>query len=264
MAPMMFPSALLLLILVLMLAMLVSSNTSAERFLHLVQQLPAKEKNSFDKVSVHSYQEMYGTFLLPFVKERHHRHQPVKFLEIGMGCDGAKFYGGSIEIWNAVFNKDDDLWTADFLGECIETAKKDGTIRNFKTLFGDQGNNETLASWMTTSGGKFDIIVDDGGHRNMQIYTTVYNLWSHLNPGGLFFIEDMQVGRNPGFEVPGYVMSDVIKDWIEQLLINNPYQKYTHKIMPGVKAIFCQNEACVILKCGPTDLGRCAGLRPGF
>lgn len=237
----------------------VSSSTprDIEKFYSIVKQLGAKKDNSYDKVTVHSYQEMYGTFLLPFVKERHRNEQPIKFFEIGMGCDGANFYGGSIEIWNAIFSEKDDLWTADHSGECIETAKKDGTIRRFKALIGDQGNNETLAQWMKTSGGKFDIIIDDGGHGNMQIYNTLYNLWSHVNPGGLYFIEDMQIGRNPGFNSEGIVMSDVIRDWIEQLIINEPHQSYRFKIMPHVKSIFCQNEACVVLKCGPKDLGRC-------
>jgi hypothetical protein len=37
---------------------------------------------------------------------------------------------------------------------------------------GDQGNVTVLNRWIKESGGKFHVIIDDGGHRNSQIKTS--------------------------------------------------------------------------------------------
>lgn len=66
-----------------------------------------------DKVWVHSYQEMYGQFLIPYIKEKHKQKENVRFFEIGLGCAGDKFYGGSANIWSRIFKKGDVLWMAD-------------------------------------------------------------------------------------------------------------------------------------------------------
>ena len=53
---------------------------------------------------------------------------------------------------------------------------------------GDQGNIEVLERWVKESGGNFDVVVDDGGHKNSQIYNTFNVLWDEVNPGGFYFI----------------------------------------------------------------------------
>jgi hypothetical protein len=214
---------------------------------------------SSDKCKGHSYQEMYGQFLMPYMKDKHRRGENVRFFEIGLGCFGDNFFGGSAEMWHRIFKSTDSLWIADHEGGCIAKARAQGKLYNINTLVGSQADPVVLKTWMNTTGGAFDIIVDDGGHRNNQIYQSLHHLWSHVLPGGLYFIEDTQVGREGYYNEPGtiVVFSDLIKDWIEQLLINSATAKFTHKILPLVKAIFCQHEACVLLKCGPTDRGRC-------
>ena len=48
-------------------------------------------------------------------------------------------------------------------------------------------------------------------------------------------------------------MSDVIQDWVEQLLVEKS-DHWTHRIPAGVAFITCQVEACVIAKSsGPID-----------
>ncbi len=37
--------------------------------------------------SDHRYQEMYGTFLIPYVRRQRLLKNPIKFFEIGLGCD---------------------------------------------------------------------------------------------------------------------------------------------------------------------------------
>ena len=65
-------------------------------------------------------------------------------------------------------------------------------------LVGDQGNPQVLDQWIEQSGGAdFDVVIDDGGHQNCQIWTSFLKLWPRLKPNGLYFIEDMQVARPP-------------------------------------------------------------------
>jgi len=104
-----------------------------------------------------------------------------------------------------------------------------------------------------TSGG-FDVVIDDGGHHNVQINTSFDKLWPHVLPGGLYFIEDLQVGKMGGAysNLPGDELrpSARLKDWIEQLLYpeKNQGAEYKNPIPPDVEFVFCQTEACVVGK----------------
>lgn len=46
---------------------------------------------------------------------------------------------------------------------------------------------QTLESWVSMTGGGFDLVVDDGGHTNMQLYNSFAVLFEKaLKPGGLY------------------------------------------------------------------------------
>ena len=108
------------------------------------------------------------------------------------------------------------------------------------------------------------MIIDDGGHANFQIRNSFDVLFHKaLNPGGLYFIEDLHVGRIHGPD--DNVIADMIKSWIDQLLIPDIYtleeskrgyvaksaalMRSKYPIPSTIKWIFCQFEACVIMKC---------------
>ena len=64
-----------------------------------------------------------------------------------------------------------------------------------QSVLGDQGNRTFLMTdfMEKTGGGNFDIIVDDGGHHYEQQRTSYEVLFEHaLNPGGLYFLEDVE------------------------------------------------------------------------
>lgn len=132
------------------------------------------------------------------------------------------------------------------------------------TLVGDQGDFDVLKNWIANSNGGFDVIIDDGSHANTHILSS-FNLLFHeaLLPGGLYFIEDLHVGRLHGPD--DRVISDIIQAWIDQLLVPNIYMQDSslrgheqnravkmrskHPLPSTIKWIFCQYEACVIAKC---------------
>lgn len=195
-----------------------------------------------DKVTTHTYQTMYGRFLLPY----YHLNPSMKFLEIGLGCDMGYGPGASVAIWRKLLPKA-ELWEAEFNAECVE-KHRNGMLRGINLLTGDQGNVTVLDEWIKTSGGDFDIVVDDGGHQNCQIWHSFQKLWPTVKPGGLYFIEDMQVAKLDqyrGAETDtckiDLIVPEKLKEKLDDLL-------YDTSRKSDIEFIFCQSEACVLGK----------------
>lgn len=208
-----------------------------------------------DKFFSHSYQTMYGMFLGPLSKGS---YKP-KMLEIGLGCTMTYGPGASLKFWKQLL-PNAELWESDIDVQCVDESRSRGQLENVNVLTGDQGNKTVLAQWLQISGGNFDVIVDDGGHKNGQIKASFDVLWPAVKPGGLYFIEDMHVGRHEDYDDTGgnMVMSDVIQAWIEQLIIAQSRDKAIAKdanttslrwpLPDAVDFVMCQAEACVIGK----------------
>jgi len=218
---------------------------------NMVKKLPVVS----DKFVQHTYQTMYGIFLMPW---RTSEKGP-KLLEIGLGCDMGYGPGASVQAWQAILPTV-ELWEAEYNEACVNVSRQNGKLSDdVHTVTGDQGNPIVVDRWVQESGGNYDIVIDDGGHHNSQIKTSFDHLWPHVNPGGLYFMEDLQVGRYPSWDdTEGHaVMSDILQLWTEQLLINSEAQLKRHSNMEIVQKhslpkdvdfIFCQHEACVIGK----------------
>merc|ERR1711862_498168 len=196
-----------------------------------------------DKVTTHSYHLMYGMFLLPFYKKK----PKMKMLEIGLGCDMNYGPGASVQVWKKLFRKA-ELWEAEYDKKCVDKSKKEGKLKRINTLTGDQGDPKILHDWIEKSGGKFDIVIDDGGHQNCQIWNSFVKLWPEVNSGGLYFIEDMQVARNRNYNEYHHepcpestiVPDKLIKETVDNLIYN--------RVGGDVAFLFCQSEACVLGK----------------
>lgn len=198
----------------------------------------------------HRYHNMYGYFLLPLAAA----NPTFKFLEIGLGCDMLYGAGASIPLWKKLFPKA-ELWEAEYDEKCVEEALKKNQLDGIHTLVGDQGDVEVLDSWIKQSGGKFDAIIDDGGHTNCQMSHTFDRLWPEVNPGGYYFIEDMQVSRRKGHfnDCGDLKMADRVEDWVEELLFitemkRRRYKEVTYKLPKDLIFVHCQAEACVLGK----------------
>lgn len=207
-----------------------------------------------DKITDHAYNRMYDHFLSPI------RHKDLKMLEIGLGCDMNYGPGASVKIWDAFLSPNSELWEAEFDAGCVKRYRS--KLGRVKALTGDQGDSATLDRWLQETGGNFDFVVDDGGHRNDQILNSFAKLWPAVKPGGYYFIEDMQVGRHTNHQRPSNgapVVADVIHQWNDQLIMEPGMHTHAtakardHKLPSKVLFILCQDEACVIAKCPEDD-----------
>lgn len=232
-----------------------------------------------DKVGYHTYQVMYGAFLMPLVNSARHFGTRIKLFEIGMGCHGGQHFGKSVSLWQDLLGINGELWEAEHDSNCIENARRLSHLKGVNVVTGDQQNSATLKSWVKETGGQFDVIIDDGAHSNTAIMQTFLNLFdAALKPGGLYFIEDLSSSRHGssgqywhGEDGAGEdAVIDVLMAWIDQLLspppsfqgseAKFPYIHTMRKRYPlpiKIKWIFCQFEACVISKCEHDDANKC-------
>lgn len=200
-------------------------------------------KPTTDKVTSHTYEIMYGENLLPY----NYQHPNMKMLEIGLGCDMNYGPGASVRLWKELF-PEAELWEAEYNGRCVEKSSAKGQLDGIKTLVGDQGNPEVLDRWIKESGGNFDVIIDDGGHTQCQIWTSFEKLWPTVKPGGLYFIEDLHVARrkeysksSPTCDGTNLVVPEKLKKILDQKMYKKPRQG-------DVEFLFCQAEACMLKK----------------
>jgi len=196
-----------------------------------------------DKVTSHTYQIMYGKFLLPY----YHQKPSMKMLEIGLGCDMTYGPGASVNLYKKLF-PEAELWEAEYNRLCVERNTKAGKLDGIHVVVGDQGNVTVLDSWIEKSGGNFDVVIDDGGHHNCQIWQSFQKLWPTVNPGGLYFIEDMQVAKNAAYRKAttetcdgNLIVPEKLKEIVDDLL-------YDRSRKSDIEFIFCQSEACVLGK----------------
>ena len=108
-----------------------------------------------------------------------------RILEIGV------LGGGSIEMWQKYFGADTAVIGVDVNPACLE-YKYDGDVQ---IIMGNQGD-ENFWKQFAEENGKFDIIIDDGGHTMDQQITTLKCMFPYLNDGGVFAVEDThKIGR---------------------------------------------------------------------
>ena len=147
-----------------------------------------------------AYQQMYGMFLLPYCEIKQSKGEPIKMLEIGLGCkraDHNPLYSlmprpqaqeglfNGYKIWKSILNAPgDELWYAEHDKKCLQMRRagmfNKNSLQGLHILEGDQSNPHTLREWIKISDGNFDIIIDDGSHKNMDIYTSFMHLWPHI------------------------------------------------------------------------------------
>lgn len=106
------------------------------------------------------------------------KNKKITFVEVGV------FNGGSLEIWKKYFHEDSKIIGIDFNPECKKFEDKGVEI-----FIGDQ-SNENFWDDFFKKVGKVDIILDDGGHTNLQQIITIMKSIRNINDDGIIITED--------------------------------------------------------------------------
>lgn len=139
-----------------------------------------------DKFGYHDYTPKYHRLL------GHLRDAPLRMLEIGVGGYGDPLSGGeSLEVWRDYFPE------GRIVGLDIAEKKLDLGER-VTILRGSQVDPDCLSA-LVAAHGPFDIILDDGSHRNEHVVESYSLLLDAVKPGGFYIVEDVQTAFFPRF-----------------------------------------------------------------
>lgn len=185
-------------------------------------------KYETDKGNVHRYDVAYSQLLKPYLK----LNRSIRLLEIGVAS------GASIQVWNDYFYK------PQIFGIDIDPMTKKYESENCKIYIGDQANQEFLQEVIRQTSGKWDIVIDDGGHLMHQQQISYEVLWPHIVPGGMYVIEDLHTSLiRPRKWNPLHIPTTL--DWLlEKARAQVTRRRRRH---PAIMYAF-SGEACFILK----------------
>lgn len=139
-----------------------------------------------DKFGYHDYTPNYYRLF------KHLKNKPIKLLEIGVGGYQDVDRGGeSLEVWRDFFTK------ATIVGIDIQKKELDLGPRVLIEQ-GSQVDSGFLAD-LVRDHGPFDIIIDDGSHRNEHVVQSFELLFPTLAKGGIYVVEDVQTAFFPRF-----------------------------------------------------------------
>ncbi len=185
-------------------------------------------KHGTDKGNVHRYDAAYSQLLEPYLK----LHRPIRLLEIGVDS------GASIHLWNDYFNR------PQIFGIDIDPRARRHESENCTIFVGDQADPEFLREVIRQTGGRWDIVIDDGGHLMHQQQISHGVLWPHIVPGGMYVIEDLHTSllRSSKWN-PSHIPTTL--DWLlEKARAQVTRRRRRH---PPITFAF-SGEACFIIK----------------
>ena len=132
-----------------------------------------------------SYFEIYNNIFQKY------KNKKITFVEVGIDR------GGSLFIWKDFFSKDSRI-----IGIDTNPAAKKLEEYGFEIFTGDQ-SNESFWSDFYKKVGNIDILLDDGGHKNIEQIITLNSSLPYINNDGKIVIEDTHASymkkhfRNP-------------------------------------------------------------------
>ena len=157
-----------------------------------------------------NYFEIYENLFKRFVNKK------ITLVEVGIGN------GGSLFMWRNYFGK-----KAKIIGIELNPEVKKLEKNGFKIFIGDQSSPDFWKNFYKKVG-KIDILIDDGGHTNLQQITTLMESIKHINHNGMIVVEDTHTSfmREKGFKNPSkYSFINFSKSLIEILHRRNPMIK---------------------------------------
>lgn len=139
-----------------------------------VKQFMEMGPNATDKYWIHGYLRLYDVHLA------HLRDSAEAVLELGVKK------GASLSLWRDAF-PNARIYGVD---KDISQARIARRRRNTTLLEGLQEDEQFLRESVVPNG-KFDLIIDDAGHRGTQQQASFRILWDALASGGFYVIEDL-------------------------------------------------------------------------
>jgi hypothetical protein len=131
----------------------------------------------------HNYLSKYEIFL-----EKFRKLPDVRFLELGAGPTWN--IGASAKIWKEYF------WRDDFRLHIVDDKELANQLKDQRCVV-HIGNLEDEGFLTDLSKRKYDIIIDDASHLTKHQLSAFYYLFSSLNPGGIYIIEDIHTSFGP-------------------------------------------------------------------
>ncbi|MEV4255935.1 class I SAM-dependent methyltransferase, partial [Spirillospora sp. NPDC049652] len=119
------------------------------------------------------------------------RADAVRVLEIGVGGYAFMPGGASLRMWKRYFHRG-QIFGIDIFDKSVLDEPR------ITTLVADQNDPRQMHD-LAERHGPFDVIIDDGSHVNRHVRTAFHALYPHLNPGGVYVIEDLWTAFCPGF-----------------------------------------------------------------
>lgn len=137
------------------------------------------DKNS----KFHNYTRQYASLF-----EKYRTKSNLKFLEIGV------FRGESIKAWREYFT-----------GEGAVVVGLDlNPVEGLDNIEIGDASDTKIIKKLHEKYGPFDIIVDDGGHRNDQVIRSFEEFFPLLADGGMYVVEDTVTWNDTSFFDPRY------------------------------------------------------------
>lgn len=163
------------------------------------QNFPGRSPDETDRGGWRGYDRVYSHYLTEKKLDK------FNFLEIGI------HYGYGVLAWcrylehasiSGVDNDSNDKYLIE-----MEMIKEEWPpFRRAKLFYFD---TTTADGWMSLNSKRFDVIIDDGGHHPSTQVATLKYAWEYLNPGGLYFIED--IGHRYGEENLGTLSDRIVE-----------------------------------------------------
>ena len=142
-------------------------------------------KNSENFSTKHiKYFDVYESLLEKF------RGKDITFVEIGV------LNGGSLDVWKEYFSKKSRIIGIDLNPQCKKFQRD-----NIEIYIGSQSDQD-FWKYFFDKVGPVDIIIDDGGHTNIQQIMTAINCIPNINNNGMLIVEDVHASYMKEFNNP--------------------------------------------------------------
>ncbi len=146
----------------------------------------AFKSSPYSSLKWNNYFEIYENCLSKFIDKN------ITLVEVGIGN------GGSLFMWRKFLGK-----KAKIIGIELNPEAKKFEKYGYKIYVGDQSDPLFWKKFYKKIG-KIDILIDDGGHTNLQQITTFMESIENINKGGVILIEDTHTSfmNYKGFKNP--------------------------------------------------------------